>query len=40
MRADFVVHPDGTITSNPMEDMSPPLSREELRANMIALAGE
>jgi len=39
-RVTSVVHPDGTITSNPMEDMAPPLSREEFQANMIAPAAE
>ena len=29
------VRPDGRIVSDPMEDMSPKLSREEFRANMI-----
>lgn len=28
-------HPDGRITSPPLEDLSPFLSREELRANML-----
>ena len=28
-------HPDGRITSPPLEDLSPFLSREDLRANMI-----
>ena len=39
-RVTSVVHPDGTITSNPMEDMSPPLSREELQANMLPPSGD
>lgn len=34
-RVTSVVHPDGTITSNPMEDMAPPLDRDEFRAQMI-----
>jgi acetolactate synthase-1/2/3 large subunit len=33
-RVASTVHADGTITSNPMEDMSPPLDREELAYNM------
>ena len=28
-------HPDGRITSPPLEDLSPFLSREELKNNMI-----
>lgn len=39
-RVASTVHSDGTITSNPMEDMSPPLSREELQANMLPPPGE
>jgi acetolactate synthase-1/2/3 large subunit len=34
-RVTSVVHGDGTITSNPMEDMAPPLSREEFKAQML-----
>lgn len=29
------IHPDGTITSPPLEDLSPFLSKEELESNMI-----
>ena len=32
------VREDGVIVSNPMEDMSPPLNREEFQANMEASA--
>ena len=34
-RVASVVHADGTITSNPMEDMSPPLDRDEFKAQML-----
>ena len=34
-RVSSTVRPDGTIVSNPMEDMSPLLSRDEFAANMI-----
>jgi acetolactate synthase-1/2/3 large subunit len=34
-RVTSVVHADGTITSNPMEDMAPPLDRDEFKAQMI-----
>jgi acetolactate synthase-1/2/3 large subunit len=34
-RVASAVRPDGRIVSHPMEDMSPRLSREEFRANMI-----
>jgi acetolactate synthase I/II/III large subunit len=34
-RVASVVQSDGTIVSNPMEDMSPPLDREEFRAQML-----
>jgi acetolactate synthase-1/2/3 large subunit len=34
-RATSSVQPDGTVVSKPMEDLWPPLDRDELRANML-----
>ena len=39
-RVTSVVHADGTITSNPMEDMAPPLDREEFQAQMLIPPGK
>jgi acetolactate synthase I/II/III large subunit len=39
-RVTSIVHSDGTITSNPMEDMAPLLSREEFKAQMLIPSGE
>jgi acetolactate synthase I/II/III large subunit len=34
-RATSSIQPDGTVVSKPMEDLWPPLDRDELRANML-----
>jgi acetolactate synthase-1/2/3 large subunit len=39
-RVTSLVHSDGTLTSNPMEDMSPPLERDEFNAQMFVPPGE